>query len=910
MPSAQQNLTRIRRRLNIGSELPLTQIQTIPTAFPSATFELAQDLPGNLSNNGPRHDNDHANIADIQILPTAQEIASARQEYLPMLGSTQQHLQGLARLLDRQFRLLREDTVGQLRDAVHEEIERLEKPNCNTAATKQGQQGVRRLIYHKVRFSRVYADRRRGLQFVTEFDQPTQLKNKSAKQREEWWKSSKLLQVDSLVCFVSSNGKIIFLSVCDPIPPSEGRKESNSDEKKKLDDRPSLFKDANRACVLLGLAEYKTEDAIWISTHIGVTKSRQSLVEFPGVLLPSFKPTLQALQKMSRKLDLPFADIVTADSQTSADIIKPPAYATKRGFSFNLENIAGRPLTLTPGEAFDFKTLGEGSSLDEAQQVAVVHALSTGLALIQGPPGTGKSYTGEKIINILLHNREAANLGPIICVCYTNHALDQLLEHLVKGGITQVIRLGSRSKSEVLQNLTIRNVAQGVEKTKTEGHERWEHNRDIGETVKSMESILFGLNNPKAWTNVQAHLEKTHKQYFTELFGRGVDEEGFTEVKGKKFRVVDSWLRGASKKLTSNRPVPELLTVSLKNMSASERAAIHRHWIDERTVQLSNDLAHELESYHLSKSELDKCHGELDLRCLRQAHVIGVTTSGLARNIELLQRVRSKVMLCEEAGEVLEAHTLTAFLPGIEHAILIGDHEQLRPQINNYELQHDSPRGKRYSLDISLFERLVKPQVGHLKVPLITLKTQRRMHPSISELVRVPLYPDLQDNPSVFEYPQVDGMRDRLYWLDHQEKEDPRVPQSVSLSRTNIFEVDMVATLVSHLVRQGTYGSEDIAIITPYLGQLQKLKKRLASSFEIVVGDRDQEELEAKGLQEDPVNPGDSQARVQKTTLLNALRIATVDNFQGESCFYIEFPFLSLRVNLRAWNLSGRTLER
>jgi hypothetical protein len=32
-------------------------------------------------------------------------------------------------------------------------------------------------------------------------------------------------------------------------------------------------------------------------------------------------------------------------------------------------------------------------------------------------------------------------------------------------------------------------------------------------------------------------------------------------------------------------------------------------------------------------------------------------------------------MLCEEAGEVLEAHTLTAFLLGLEHAILIGDYD-------------------------------------------------------------------------------------------------------------------------------------------------------------------------------------------------------------------------------------------
>ncbi|KAH8663361.1 hypothetical protein BGZ60DRAFT_489915 [Tricladium varicosporioides] len=881
LPNAQQSLTRIRRRLNIGSLLPLAPTPPAPQSLLSATFELSQDLPGNLSKNGPRHDNDHVSIADIQILPTAQEIASSRQEYLPLIDSAQHHLSGLAGLLDRQFRLLREDTVGQLRDAVREEVMRLEHPNRKVTAC-QGQQGVRKLIYHNVRFSRICVDRRKGLQVVAEFDQPPQINNKSVKQREDWWKGSKLLQVDSLVCFASSNGKIIFFSVCEPILPSHGRKDSSSEDKRRLDHTPSLFRLANCASVLLSLAEYKMEDATWISTHIGSSKTRQSLVEFPGVLLPSFQPTLKALQEMSRKLNLPFSEIVAPDSQISATFIKPPAYTTKRGFSFDLEVLAGAPLTLKPGQPFDLNKLEEGSTLDRAQQFAVIQALSTELALIQGPPGTGKSYTGVALIKALLHNRKPADLGPIICVCYTNHALDQLLEHLVKDGVTQVIRLGSRSKSDLLQNLTLHHVAQGVLSTKTENHDRWEHNRDIWDTLREIEDILSGLNNPKAWTNIQAHLMMTHGRHFKELFGKGVDEEGFQEVKGRKFRVVESWLRGAPKKLISNRPVAQLAAITLREMSASERGSIHKHWVEQRRTQLTNDLNHALDSYYDSKSALDKCHRELDLRCLREAHIIGVTTSGLARNIELLQRVRAKVMLCEEAGEVLEAHTLTAFLPGVEHAILIGDHEQLRPQINCYELQHDSPKGKKYSLDISLFERLVRPQMGNLKVPLSTLKTQRRMHPSISELVRLPLYPDLQDHPSVSEYPEVDGMRDRLYWLDHQEKEDPRPAQTLSLSRTNTFEVDMIAALVSHLVRQGTYGSEDIAVITPYLGQLQKIKRRLANSFEIVVGDRDQEELEAKGLQEDPEISADGQIQVQKTTLLNALRIATVDNFQGE----------------------------
>lgn len=230
---------------------------------------------------------------------------------------------------------------------------------------------------------------------------------------------------------------------------------------------------------------------------------------------------------------------------------------------------------------------------------------------------------------------------------------------------------------------------------------------------------------------------------------------------------------------------------------------------------------------------------------------------------------------------MLEAHTLTALLPSVEHAILIGDHEQLRPQINNYELQHDHPRGDRYSLDVSLFERFVRPQHGACQLPYSSLKTQRRMHPSIAELVRSTLYPQLEDHDSVSNHPQVDGMRDRLFWFDHNQQESKNAPgPTASFSKTNDFEVEMVAALVSHLTRQGTYSTEDIAIITPYLGQMRKIKQRLSSAFEIVVGEKDDEELEALGMKDDTNAAQLTQAR--KSSLLKALRLATVDNFQGE----------------------------
>ena len=895
LEAGSRSLARVRQRLGIGAAMPLSEGRAIEQRSYRPVFELGQDLPGALSKLGPRHDNDHANISDIKILPSTEEIQSPRLEYLPSSDPTKHHLPGLAGLLDRQFRLLREDTVGQLRDAVQIECKRLNKP-LNAQTPSHGQKdGARSILYHKVALLRLEFDRKKGLQVVAEFDQPTALAKKGAKEREEWWRNTKQLQFDAFVCFVSSTGRAIFFSVCDPAPTpppatkdgEEEREGRSNGYRRAPDERPNLFRDVKRATVVLSPVEDNAEDITWIISNLGKAhKLRHSLVEFPGVLLPSFQPTLQALQKMSRTLDLPFSQLIAPDIQHTGDLdIPAPAYSRRPGFTFNLETLTGgERLRLAPGQPFDLTALREKSTLDDAQQLSVIDALGRCLALIQGPPGTGKSYTGVAIIKTLLENRNKAKLGPIICVCYTNHALDQLLEELVKGGVEQLIRLGSRSKSELLQDLNLHHISKEVRPTKVEGHEIYELYEKLDIALAGIEGLMPGLMDSTRWSNVKEYLEEHHNSHYEQLFGRGVDEHGFQEVRGKKFNILHSWIKGAPQRIASSRPVPELLGVNLKEMSGSERLALHRYWVQQRTRELTRRFLHVLNSYHQIRDSLQKCHQERDLRCLFGAHVIGVTTAGMARNLDLLRRVRAKVVVFEEAGEVLEAHTLTALLPSVEHVILIGDHEQLRPQINKYEFQHDNPRGAKFSLDISLFERLVHPQSGHGKLPCSSLEVQRRMHPSIAELVRSTLYPKLQDYPSVSTYPEVDGMRKRLFWLDHNEKEDSSSSNlAQSFSKSNAWEVEMTAALVSHLVRQGTYRNEDIAVLTPYLGQLQKLKQRLGSSFAIVVGDRDLEDLETKGLEDDSGEETVAiKGNIRKTTLLNALRIASVDNFQGE----------------------------
>ena len=463
--------------------------------------------------------------------------------------------------------------------------------------------------------------------------------------------------------------------------------------------------------------------------------------------------------------------------------------------------------------------------------------------------------------------------------CYTNHALDQFLENLIKDGIDQVIRIGGQSKSAKLEPINLRNVTDDMEQTKAEKHEAWNLRRLLEEHGQAVTDLVKQLRRAGSLPSILDYLRDEYPQHHRQLEALE-DAEGFRIVNSGKGDNLTRWLNTHTtpQALDSTpRSLATIMDLPLLEMQKVERRRIYDYWVSQIRRDLVERLDATIAVFADAAQGLKACNQEISLRCLQQAHVIGVTTSGLARNIDLLGRLRPKVLLCEEAGEILEAHTLTAFLPTIEHAILIGDHEQLRPQIQNYELSLENPRGEKYSLDKSTFERLITDPDSDL--PYDTLQTQRRMDPSISDLVRNTLYPRLIDHESVLEYPEISGMRKRLYWLDHKQPEAGADPtRALQKSRSNDYEVGLVAALVAHLVRQGVYKSEDIVVLTPYVRQLQKIRNTLASSFEIVVSDRDTEEINRQGL----ADAGSIVHPTHKAMLTQTLRIATVDNFQGE----------------------------
>ena len=122
------------------------------------------DGPGHLSRCGPRHDNDHVNFQDIQILPTTDEIlAVQRPPFMPKKNIQERsHLEaGPQRLLDSLFRHLRYDSIEAIRDISYHAAQYLANHNTNRADDPEPRQetpsGNRYFLYSKLRLPKIHA---------------------------------------------------------------------------------------------------------------------------------------------------------------------------------------------------------------------------------------------------------------------------------------------------------------------------------------------------------------------------------------------------------------------------------------------------------------------------------------------------------------------------------------------------------------------------------------------------------------------------------------------------------------------------------------------------------------------------------------------------------------------------------
>lgn len=441
--SAHQDIERVSERLQMGDLIAPVQAANSRTAPPNPNFaqplQLAVELPGTYSTVGIRHDNDFGHITNIKILPTTGEIKSDRDEFLPLKGvNSPHHMRGIHRLLDSQFRLLREDTSGQLRDGVRHLLDNWNVLVTGTDAKAkrkvQRQSQTRIRIYDDAQTERFRYDRKKGLVIDVSFDQPKKVNGMTKRKRVEWWKGSKELELSSLVALVGNDKETTFLLVAGrtiDAPRTQNPDETREDV---LDD---LVSDDSRAVITLSLAD--PNNAQDQSRMIDLAQSRVVggliMVEFPGILYVSFEPILRCLQGLHGNPTIPFTKwIIPQPEQTvltgsllsrllrlrrdSFIKVPPPLYLARNRAPLDLKCITknNQALSFSIDNPVTVRELLEKTTLDRGQCEALITGLQNELALIQGPPGTGKSYVGLQLAKVLLANRDQTKIGPIICV--------------------------------------------------------------------------------------------------------------------------------------------------------------------------------------------------------------------------------------------------------------------------------------------------------------------------------------------------------------------------------------------------------------------------------------------------------------------------------------------------------------
>ncbi|EXJ56956.1 hypothetical protein A1O7_07300 [Cladophialophora yegresii CBS 114405] len=889
---------------------------------PRPPLSFTDDGPGRLSLLGPRHDNDHDDFRKIKILPTQDEIlAIDRPVYMPKKDLTQQHFleNGPGRHLDTLFRQLRCDSTETIRDICYSaaQVAFLKiGSNSDGHVRQETSAGHRYFLYRNIRVQELLSHEHKSMVVRVSYDCPPFMRGRNLYE-------SGRFQNGMLVALLQLNNTTMEFSVY----YMEVTLAQTTFSMDAFNGR------GTQAAVQLNfLPTSSHDDVLQLCRHaLGLKMDNELyLVEFPKILFAGVYNCLKCLQDM-KDSDFAFPQYVAprisihdallarelnfAVGSPSRFPCLPPSYARAPEFRYNLEKTVGPHSPISSVSLEDLcrpstlDILKRETTLDEGQAVAFRDSLMRDFACTQGPPGCGKTYLGLKVAQAVLESRPVQK--PVLLVCLTNHALDSFLADLRDAGVSGLLRVGSGSKEEWTNSINLRDLRRKIRFKREESNVMQTHTLQKKESIAGLDELCKAVScqsqtGAVPWHYVRDVLYSDHRdvhaqftttanvplaQSFTfEYWSAGGD---LTTIRDLHLELANRLAQAsASRDKRPAEDVDKLLfdlswdaelrsfnagLSSIWNMPLSQRQSLIKSW--EKKVD-KEALAQKMMSLYVEsqhhEQEIKRIRNERDGRIMAAHNIVAMTTTACAARWEVLRALDLQIVICEEAAEIMEAHTLCSLLPSVEHAVFIGDPQQLRPEANEQMLSLGSSVGRQYRLDESLLERLMMPQdVSAHSIPASHLSIQRRMHPQIADITRL-TYPYLKDHESTHARSPVHGLAQRMFWWDHR---SPELEADDLKSHANLHEVEMVASLVEYLLCRGAYEQAEIAVLTPYAGQLLRLYKRLEATCDIWLSDKDREAM----LEEELLALGEEgRTTKDKVVMSNMLRIATVDNFQGQ----------------------------
>ncbi|KAJ7035053.1 AAA domain-containing protein [Mycena alexandri] len=423
--------------------------------------------------------------------------------------------------------------------------------------------------------------------------------------------------------------------------------------------------DVSTSNVLVGLKKAKSVKLIQINTAVF-----------------AFEPVLKALQEMR---GMPLAPELLY--WTPDEILRNPTSSPTHIINALTSDPRCdlRPLLGTPKSII----------LDASQAASLLSALSQKVSLIQGPPGTGKSFIGALLAKALVDYTDQT----ILVVCYTNHALDQFLEDLVAIGIseTSMVRLGkANAKTEAMSlfNQSVQSRRSRADWTEIDAL------KARAEGLCSNLRVVFEQYRTSLSNSALLDYLEFEDSSFHDAFLVPSDEDMTTVGRGgraiEKDYLLHQWGQGRDagvfKQHTSVLEAADIWTLP----TATRKSKIEG-WKKAITAEQVEQFVTIAREYNETQTALARKFAANTIAVLQSKRIIGCTTTAAAKYTDSIQAASPGVLLVEEAGEILESHVLTALGEATDQLILIGDHQQLRPKVNNYSLTVE--KGDGYELN-------------------------------------------------------------------------------------------------------------------------------------------------------------------------------------------------------------------
>ncbi|KAG4069526.1 hypothetical protein HA402_006892 [Bradysia odoriphaga] len=351
----------------------------------------------------------------ISIIPTIEELLSSHSSFLRPNKQSGSYANG-EHYLDVQFRLLREDFLQPLKQGIQEYLAMRQKAN-----QPRMPKGSPIRLYYNVKCLTPEV-KNENLHYWIQLNSDCKKIN--------WDKSRRLLPGNLVLLTKNSPSfdSVVFATVG-----------SRNDNALKKERKLTIIPESTQSCNF---------DVLCDDDNLLLIESEVYWESFRHVL-----KTAQTLNLNAFPLEKYIVRAIT-------DVEPPPALLEPRlvpsqeiTLSFEQQRYTVNPLTAQNWPTADM--LG----LDANQFEAFRAALTKQFVIIQGPPGTGKTYVELPDDAGTFSEYKS----PLLCICYTNHALDQFLEgilaiknkHFMNPNI---VRVGGRSKSTILSEFNLRDI--------------------------------------------------------------------------------------------------------------------------------------------------------------------------------------------------------------------------------------------------------------------------------------------------------------------------------------------------------------------------------------------------------------------------------------------------------------------